>query len=169
MRSVLASHGVDKPIWNTEINYGLTGLEVPPAPKKEQIMNVVATFLLNAANGIERVYWYGWDQQLIVDTLLVEPDGATLTPAGRAFRTVQGWMIGAAVTGCSTDGESTWTCTLDHPDGMRTVYWNAETSAQVTLPDGASSIQKAGGREKPVAPGAALEIGMVPVMVSSPR
>ena len=120
MRAVLTDEGIDKPIWNTEINYGLTGLEVPPAPKDEQVMNVVATYLLNAANDVERVYWYSWDQQLNVGTLLVEPDNVTITPAGRAFRTVHDWMIGATVTSCDKDAEGTWTCQLDHPDGQRT-------------------------------------------------
>ena len=55
-------------------------------------MNVVATYLLNAANGVQRVYWYGWDQQSIVGTLMVEPDGGvpvgSRPPGTGAFKIV---------------------------------------------------------------------------------
>jgi polysaccharide biosynthesis protein PslG len=167
MRAVLTENGVDKPIWNTEINYGLTGLAVPPAPKDEQVMNVVATYLLNAANGVERVYWYGWDQQTNVGTLLVEPDGATLTPAGKAFRTVQSWLVGSTRVTCDKDAQGTWTCVLQHPEGERTVYWNPETTASVTLPDGASTIEQVGGRSRSAEAGQQIQVGKLPVMVQA--
>jgi hypothetical protein len=165
MRTLLTSHGVQKPIWNTEINYGLTGKEVPPAPQNEQVRNLVTTYLLNAANGVQRVYWYGWDQQSIVDTMLTEPDGTTLTRAGKAFATVRDWMLGARVTGCTQDADRTWTCTLDHPDGPRTVYWNSESPVTVTLPPGTTGYQRVGHRLRDATPGAELAVGQVPVMV----
>jgi hypothetical protein len=167
MRTLLTSHGVQKPIWNTEINYGLTGLEVPPAPENEQVANVVTTYLLNAANDVERVYWYGWDQQGNVDTLLTEPDGSTLTRAGEAFATVHDWMLGAKVTGCEKDEVETWTCALDHPDGPRTVQWNARTTTTLTLPEGAIGYQRVGRPLRQAAPGDQVQIGPVPVMVTS--
>jgi GH35 family endo-1,4-beta-xylanase len=165
MKTVLASHGVDKPIWNTEINYGLTGQEVEAAPVEEQQSNVVRTYVLNAANAIRRVYWYGWDQQSIVDTLLTEPDLSTLTPAGRAYRTAQKWLLGATVTGCTEDADRTWTCTLDSPEGASTVYWNPRRTVQVTPPEGATRSQRVGEPREDVAPGATLEVGLLPVRV----
>jgi hypothetical protein len=165
IRTMLTGHSVQKPIWNTEINYGLTGQEVDPFTVREQVRDVVATYLLNAANGVARVYWYGWDQQTIVGVLLTQPDGVTLTKAGKAFVTVHDWMLGATVAGCEQDADQTWTCTLDHPDGKRTVYWNADQSAQVTVPEGASSAEVVGRRAKPVQAGDLLEVGDLPVMV----
>jgi hypothetical protein len=165
IRSTLAAHGVQKPIWNTEINYGLTGQPVDPFPEREQVRDVVATYLLNAANGVTRVYWYGWDQQSIVGVLLTEADGVTLTKAGDAFVTVHDWMLGATVTGCEQDAQKTWTCTLDHPDGPRTVYWNADQSARVTVPEGAGSAEVVGRQAKPVQAGDTLRVGGLPVMV----
>ena len=165
MRAILTENGVDKPIWNTEINYGLTGLEVPPAPKDEQVMNVVATYLLNAANDVERVYWYGWDQQLNVGTLMVEPDGATVTAAGKAFRTVHDWLLGATSTSCDQDPDGTWTCVLAHPDGERTVYWNSDTTVSVSAPKGAVSAQQVGRKPSDIGPGDQLQIGRLPIMV----
>ena len=166
VRTVLARYDVQKPIWNTEINYGLTGTEVDPAPTDEQQSNVVRTYVLNAANRVERVYWYGWDQQSIVDTLLTEPDLVTLTPAGRAFKVVHRWLLGSTVGGCQQDAKGTWSCTVDSPDGPRTVYWNAETTVTVPAPEGATETQTVGDRAQPVTPGGTIEVGLLPVLVS---
>ncbi len=167
MRTVLEEHGVDKPIWNTEINYGLTGLEVEPAPTKEQQANVAQTFLLNAANGVERVYWYGWDQQTIVDTLLTEPDGATVTPAGEAFGTVREWLVGSVVTSCAPDADGTYTCVLEGEGGASTVFWNPQGSATVDVPEGATTVERIGGRDKPVPADGKLSVGPLPVRVDA--
>jgi hypothetical protein len=167
MRTLLIGHNVRKPIWNTEINYGLTGQEVDPLPERRQVGDVIATYLLNAANGVARVYWYGWDQQSIVGVLLTEPDGTTLTKGGEAFVTVHDWMLDATVTGCEQDAEQTWTCRLDHPDGSRTVYWNSERKVSMTVPEGINRYQRAGSRAHRVTPGAILEISSVPLMTAA--
>ncbi len=85
-RESLRLQGVpdDKPIWNTEINYGLQGGEpAAPAPPEQQQANVATTYLLNAAGGIARVYWYSWDLHTIADTDMVAADNDTLTPGRR--------------------------------------------------------------------------------------
>jgi len=166
MKTTLQKYGVEKPIWHTEINYGLTGEQVNPAPEDVQVMNVVATYLLNAANGVERVYWYGWDQQGNVVTLMVEPDGVTVTPAGEAFRTVHDWVVGGTVGPCAKDGEGTWTCQVDHPEGPRTVVWNPEATVSVPVPEVATTAQEVGGKVRDVGAGATVEVGTVPVSFS---
>ena len=168
IRVVLARHGVTKPIWNTEVNYGLTGLPVSPTNTKQQAANVARTYLLNAANRVERVYWYGWDQQQIVDTLLTYADGITVTPAGRAFRTVQRWMAGATVQSCDTDTFGTYLCTLTYDGGVRRVYWNPSATVPVPFPDGATTFEKADGTSGRPRAGESLDVGQLPVMVQSP-
>ena len=168
IRVVLARHGVTKPIWNTEVNYGLTGLPVSPAATKQQIANVARTYLLNAANRVERVYWYGWDQQQIVDTLTTYADGVTVTPAGRAFRTVQRWMEGATVQSCGADALGTYLCTLTYDGGVRRVYWNPSVEVSVELPSGATSFQRISRDAQPApAPGTSLAVNDIPLMVDS--
>ncbi|MGZ4595189.1 MAG: hypothetical protein ACXV3C_15150, partial [Actinomycetes bacterium] len=78
-KKILAKHGVDKPIWNTEINYGLRGgAPVPPVSDQVQASNVAKTYLLSAANGVKRTFWYSWDlSQPIADTYTVQADQAT--------------------------------------------------------------------------------------------
>jgi hypothetical protein len=168
-REILARHNIDKPVWNTEINYGAgAGREVAPAPPEEQANNVARTYLLNAANGVGRVYWYVWDLTApILNTFMVEADGRTPTAAGRAFRTVHGWMLGTTPKGCKVDGQGTYTCTYEKAGGTRYVYWNPTATAQVKVPTGATTSEKLIGNEQPASPGASLTVDAMPVLVTT--
>ena len=84
-RTMLRALGVTKPIWNTEINYGLQtggGGVARDISRKREASLVARTYTLNAANGVKRVFWYAWDLQKLANTQLTEPDG-DLTKAGR--------------------------------------------------------------------------------------
>ena len=166
-RVTLEKHGVDKPIWNTEVNYGLSGQPVPPAPVGEQQAQVVRTFLLNAANGVDRVYWYGWDQQSIVNTVLTEPDGESVTQAGRVLRTVREWLLESAVESCARDHVGTWTCLLRRNDGVRRVYWNTSSFATLPLPDDALWFQWADGPRRVATTPSLMPLGPLPLLVES--
>ena len=51
------------PLWNVEINYGVAGdarVGRHRSRPRKQASYVTRTFLLNAANGVKRVYWLGW-------------------------------------------------------------------------------------------------------------
>ncbi len=79
-RSVLTSEGVHKPIWNTEINYGLQiggGGTASKISTRRQAAYVARTYVLNAANGVKKVFWYSWDLQSLANTKL------TYSRAGR--------------------------------------------------------------------------------------
>jgi hypothetical protein len=166
-RKILAAHGVDKPVWNTESNYGARGgKDVSPAPTDQQAAKVARTYLLSAANGVRRVFWYAWDlTQPIVDTFLVEADHVTPTAAGRAFSTVQKWMIGRTVQGCNVDPQGTYTCPLVKSGEKRFVVWNPKHSAQVKVPAGMTTAEKVTGAPEPVTAGSSLTVDAMPVLV----
>jgi polysaccharide biosynthesis protein PslG len=166
-RKILAARGVDKPVWDTEINYGAKGgRKVPPAPTKEQAANVARTYLLNAAHGVQRVFWYVWDlSQPILDTYLVEPGTNTLTAGGRALGTVRKWMVGTIVKGCAVDKRGTYTCTLVKDGATRLVMWNPQHSVQVKVPAGAATAEKLIGTAQSVTAGASLKVDYMPVLL----
>ena len=170
-RELLSVEGVDpgKPIWNTEINYGLEGGEpaTPALPERQQA-NVATTYLLNAADGVERVYWYSWDLHTIADTDLVEADNTTLTPAGRSFGVAQRWMLGTKVESCDASQSGTWTCVLQAPEGVRRVYWNSGGTSAVRTAFDATSAEVLGQLAGELPPGGTvLQVGEVPVLVTS--
>jgi hypothetical protein len=171
VRESLRLQGVpaDKPIWNTEINYGLQGGEpATPASPERQRANVATTYLLNASGGISRVYWYSWDLHTIADTDMVTADNVTLSPGGEAFTTVERWMFGSRVESCGQVGGGTWMCVLQRPDGVARVYWNPRRQGMVRTAFDATSAETLGqpAREVPLG-GTTFEVGELPVLVVS--
>lgn len=166
-RTILATHNVDKPVWNTESNYGAKGgKEVAPAPGERQVANVAETYLMSAANGVRRVFWYAWDlTQPIVDTFMVAADRITPTAAGLAFGTVQSWMIGTTVAGCVVDASGTYTCTLTAAGKTRLVLWNPKGPAQVKVPAGMTTAQLLTGSPQAVTAGGSLAVNAMPVLL----
>jgi polysaccharide biosynthesis protein PslG len=166
-RKILAKDGVDKPVWNTESNYGAKGGKtVPPAPADQQAANVARTYLLDAANGVRRVFWYAWDlTQPIVDTFMVEADHATPTAAGRAFGVVREWMIGTTVQDCDVDDVGTYTCTLVKSGKKQLVLWNTKGPVQVKVPAGMSTAEKLTGASQAVTAGSSLTVDATPLLL----
>lgn len=102
-QKVLNRVGTDKPLWDTEVNYGdrRPGLpQVVPDPQTAATYTA-RTYLDSATLGIARTYWYGWDLRVLGIDMT---DDAGITPAGRAFLTVRDWLTGARPAGCANDG-----------------------------------------------------------------
>jgi len=171
-RALLSLEGVpaDLPIWNTEINYGLQGgLQALPIDDSEQAANVARTLVLNAAYGVDRVYWYSWDLQAIANTSMVSETGEVVTPAGKAWDEVREWLLGTVPSGCSVIRGKTYVCTFSTADGEeRTVYWNPKRETEIRTPFDAQALQKVGvaAVDVPLG-GTTFTVGDSPVLVAS--
>ena len=184
-RGLLHQAGVprSKPIWNTEINYGLQsgargGTKADPITEARQASNVVRTYLLNAANGVKRVFWYRYDFHPLDDggslanTLLTALDDTTqVTAAGRAYQRARQWMHGTLLgtrkhAPCPKDAHGTYSCVVKDGSGKRWIYWNPFHRAKVKLPRGVHHLQGVLGSTSRVTPRSALRVGASPVMVS---
>jgi hypothetical protein len=173
-----------KGIWVTEINYGVAGGTAPtvvPIPAVRQASNVVRTYLLAAANGVSRVFWFRYDIPrgptggLIANTLLSEPgDPSRLTPAGRAYLLAEAWMHGTLVgtkghRPCPRDKSGTYRCVVAGSSGRRWIYWNPFDTVRVRLPHGVRHLQGVLGRSARVRSskvGTVVKVGPNPVMAS---
>jgi polysaccharide biosynthesis protein PslG len=90
-RAILRRYGVTKPVWNTEINYGLQvggGGTARNITRRKEAAFVARTYVLNAANNVKRVFWYSWDLQELANTQLTYRNGS-LTPAGKTYGVVK--------------------------------------------------------------------------------
>jgi hypothetical protein len=189
-RGILRNDGVpsSKPIWNTEINYGLRfgangGKPADPIPKARQVAYVIRTFLLNAARGVKRVDWYAYDMDARGDvgplgnTLLTDPvdrAAGTLLAPGRAFTRVQGWMKGtligtASKRPCIRDRHGTYTCTVRYASGKGRIYWNPYRTAKVRLVKSATKKFDEYGARSRAKGGTRLKVNYKPVLVKSRR
>jgi polysaccharide biosynthesis protein PslG len=172
-----------KPIWNTEVNYGLksgkdAGRPAKPITDRLQAAYIIRTFLLNAAHGVKRVDWYRYDMRRVPgggplgNTLLSSPrHPGRVTAAGHAFVRAQHWMHGRLVGSpghapCAKDRRGTYRCVVRDASGPRSIYWNPYRTGTVRLARGVHHLTGVLGATKTVHPHARITVGRAPVMAS---
>jgi hypothetical protein len=169
-KTLLHRAGVKKPIWNTEINYGLLGGgTAKDISRAKEAAYVGRTFVLNAANGVKRTFWYAWDLQKLANTQLTYANGSSLAPAGRAYTVVRGWLLGSRIQGCPRDSRGTYTCTMTYSGGVKRIYWNPSRKVTVHAVKSARAWAGILGAEHVISGGEALGVGKSPIMVRSAR
>jgi hypothetical protein len=171
-----------KPIWSTEINYGLQsgsqgGTAADRVSAARQASNVMRTYLLNAANGVKRVFWYRYDMSrlagggLLANTLLTRPnDSSSVTAPGHAYARVQRWMHGtllgtATRRPCPKNRHGTYRCVVKDSSGKRYIYWNPFHRGKVPLPRHVHHLQGVLGATFAVKPRSTITVDYKPVMV----
>ena len=166
---MLGALGVSKPIWNTEINYGLLGgATAKSISAKKQASFVARTYLLDAAGGVKRTFWYAWDLQRIANTRLTFASG-NVSRAGVAYRVVGDWLIGTRLQGCDRSSSGTYTCTARYSGGVKRIYWNPSRTVSVQTVGSATKMTTLQGTQSSLKGGESLRVGISPVMVRSGR
>jgi hypothetical protein len=142
VRAVMRSHGIDKPLWDTESGYLIKSDLESFAPEKgtlsriltpeESVAYVMRAYILNWAYGVSRFYWYDWDGNRMG---LGDNSGKQKKPAAYAYTTIQQWLVGAVVQSCDSDSEENWTCELSRNKRREWIVWNAEKSGTKTIPE----------------------------------
>jgi hypothetical protein len=166
------------PVWNTEINYGLGSGAATKISAARQASNVMRTYLLNAANGVKRVFWYRYDWGFVAgtdgtlgNTVMTSPtDSTAVTAGGRAFQRAQRWMHGTLLgtrhgKPCQKDRNGTYTCVVKDSSGKRWIYWNPFHGARVTLPRGVHHSESVLGATGTVKPRSTIKVTFAPVMI----
>lgn len=171
VRTMLANLGVRKPIWNTEVNYGIQvgggGIAKDISRAKEAAF-VARTYVLNAASNVKRVFWYSWTVQDLANTQLTFASGG-LTRAGVAYAEVYRWLAGTRMQGCDRDRRGTYVCTVNAADGVRRIVWNPTRQVSFRTVKSATRWTGLQGVIHPLDGGEALRVGQSPVMVRSAR
>jgi hypothetical protein len=174
VRAILSRRHVSKPVWNTEVNYGLVGGPSAGGTARtvssaRQVGNVLRTYVLNAQNRVSRVYWYSWDLLRIANTPMVQGDRVTPTAAGTAFGTAQSWLVGTRPAGCVKARNGTYTCTFTTGSQTRRVVWNPSRSAKYAVPRGRTSFATASAVTPVRTTAKRVTVGTVPVLFTTPR
>lgn len=168
----LAKVPATKPIWNTEMNYGLgvggPGSRPRAVPAAVAPGYVARTMMLAAANRIGRVYWYAWDSHGLFGLDMLKADG-TPTPAGVAWGQTYRWMVGARVLGCSKDRLGTYTCTLSYGRSKGKVVWNPSRSFGMRAPVYTTAMAFLNGVTIKARAGARVPVGPNPVLIRTSR
>jgi hypothetical protein len=165
VHELLKANGVDnKPLWNTESGW------LPPAKfdSDELAAGVLArAYVLAWAAGVQRFYWYAWDNRLMAIVTYREAEHK-ITPAGSAFGIMQEWLVGAQMDVCTENSEHDWTCELNRSGKKEWIVWNPKRNRKFNVPET--------WQVKSVTPllqdryslnGSSIDIGPVPVLLKA--
>jgi hypothetical protein len=131
-----------KPLWDTEMNYGDTRAYMKV--KRQYTGTTAATYVARTyidsmRYGVYRVFWYGWDINVLGTDMLSRGDRSQ-TAGGKAFLEIQDWMVGKTWLGCKVKSKIT-TCTLRTPGGQKQTIRYASKAKTFTVPSGATSVR----------------------------
>jgi len=168
---IMRKHGVgDKPLWNTESGWIRNPL-TDSIDLVEQAPGWAArAYILNWAAGVQRFYWYAWDDDGHDSIPFTEEDQATATNSARAYGEVQKWMIGSRVRACERQESGNWVCSLMGESGRNAwILWNEAHSSHFDVPKTweVQSLTKLSG-EQSAWSGSKIEINELPVMLEGP-
>ena len=152
-----------KPLWDTEMNYG--DMRKYMKVKRQYTGATAATYVARTyidsmRYGVYRVFWYGWDINVLGTDMT---SGGNLTSGGKAFLEIQDWMVGKTWLGCKVKSSIT-TCTLRAPNGQKQTIRYAAKAKSFTVPAGATELRKLDGTGGPGA-GSKMTLTSQPVLV----
>jgi len=168
VREVMRKHGVgDKPLWNTESGWIRSPLTDHIDPVQQAPGWAARAYILSWAAGVQRFYWYAWDDDGGDSIPFTEENESTATISAHAYAEIQKWLIGSRMDSCERDGDATWVCKLTRESSDSAwILWNEDRNTKFDVPK-AWQIQtctKLSGERTPCS-GNSLDIGELPVMV----
>lgn len=154
----------DKPLWDTE-----TGWAGPkPFPSSQLAASYLARAeLLALSGGVERIYWYAWDNHAWATLQTTENDNRTLTPAGKAYGVIHNWLVGTQLEGCSEKKKSIWVCSLIRNGNRQWIVWSSGETASFDFGSDvhANKLQTLSGDSKDIDVGQ-IQVGPSPILLS---
>lgn len=179
LKVLIRSHGLEaKPIWNTEAGWAIrskipsegsekSGRKEGGLGEEEAAAYVARAYIVNWASGVDRYYFYAWDNK---EMGLVEPDGKTLKPAAVAYKAISDWMVGATMKSCRSTKEGTWICELVRDNGyLGWILWHPSRKGSYPYSKSWKIVQarKLDGTRRDMTSANAVEIGPAPVLVEN--
>jgi hypothetical protein len=176
VRLIMAKHGLDRPIWNTESGYGRTA-ETPETSElyagQLAMAYVARTYILSAHAHVDRTYWYAWDDQGFGGLFLTGSDRRTPSVAGRAYGVTYRWLVRARMLRCSRAATGpragTYTCLLTRGKDRMEISWHPTRSYLMPMPAGYRSVSRLDGSTVATKPGTLIRVSPMPIMVSTAR
>jgi hypothetical protein len=181
VRSNMATYGqAGKPLWDTEVGWGVTSGSCF-FHSNLQAAFVAQLYMLHWSAGVDRVFWYQYNNQQAGTLWRPNPDPkhrndrGTLLRPGIAYREVYKWMVGAIMDGpCSVSG-TTWTCHFKRSSGyVAEAVWDTSqtcnkgicTSVDYTVNSQYNNYRTLGGKRFKIT-GDKVQVGAKPILLEN--
>jgi len=170
VKELMRKYGMgDKPLWNTESGWIRNPL-TDRIDLVEQAPGWAArAYILNWAAGVQRFYWYAWDDDGHDSIPFTDEDQATATNSAHAYAEVQKWLIGSRMESCERQADENWVCKLTRESGYNAwILWNEGHSSKFDVPKSweVTTLTKLSG-EQSVWNASRIDIGELPVLLEA--
>jgi hypothetical protein len=133
VKGVLNSRGCgNKPLWNTESSWAKPKYFSSEAEAAGYLMRM---YVVNWLMGVERCYWYSWDNHNWSTVELTTRDGNQMTTVGAAYGIIHDWMVGSVLRFCSLQKSEVWTCRFDQGPIKSWIVWAESGTVQFAVPE----------------------------------
>lgn len=162
---IMSQNGVSgKPLWNTE-----TGWMAPAKFESEDAAAgyLARAFILAWAAGLQRFYWYAWDNWGMAIVTYKESEHR-VTPAGRAYGVMEQWLVGAEMISCSESLNHVWLCQLNRAGKKEWIVWSPQASYEFEVPGAwaANSVTPLLDSRRPLSR-SKITVGPIPVLLTT--
>lgn len=159
VRDVMKRGGVGNlPLWNTEAGWWIENTDGTPeaadtrwrrVSSVESAAYVARALIAGRAAGLERYYWYAWDNTSLG---LIEPSSGALKPGAVALATVASWLAWSDIDHCN-EQTGRWVCPLKSKEGNLRGYiaWATQGNApsfQVQSGETIEAVEHLDGRRE---------------------
>ena len=162
----MAKHGMsNKPLWNSELGWSLPKLF---PSDREAVGYLARAYLLNWIGGVQRCYWYAWDNQEWATLRLTERNDQTLTPAGVAYGEIENWLVDSRIVEYTIDSMNTHMCRVTSgDDATARILWNPDRELSFPIPRGwgIQRVRDLGGGRRDVSQATSVPIDAVPLLL----
>jgi hypothetical protein len=154
----------NKPVWNTE-----SGWASPKqfASEEEAAGYMMRTYLLNWLLGVQRCYWYAWDNHNWSTLDLTSRSSNKITNAGTAYGVLHSWMVGSILRSCERERSGIWICQLDRSSSSDRVIWSESGRQSITIPSSWHVRTTTLWTGQSQSPTTSLNVGAAPTLLSS--
>jgi hypothetical protein len=163
VKASLRSHGCEgRPLWNTESGWA----EPKHFQSAEAAAYLMRAYLLNWLMGVQRCYWYAWDNHNWSTLDLSSRADGRITAAGAAYGVVRAWTVDNILRACSRSRSGLWTCEIVRNGDVRRVLWSDGDSQSFNPPSSwnARTLTRWNGEVTPAA--THLFVGTAPLLLS---
>ncbi len=131
LRAVLSAQDQAKPMYDTEVSWGLHSTITDP---DEHAGWVAKSVLMHWTAGVSRTWWYAWDgsgtmwSPSQVAGCTTPSNGGYLCTTADAYSQVQNWIFGATLSNACAANGTVWTCQIVRDGGYQgLIVWNTAT------------------------------------------
>ncbi len=168
VRQTMTKYGIsNKPLWDTEAGWSRPKLF---SSDSEASAYVARSYILNWATGVDRLFWYAWDNHWWVTLEMTQSDSTTLKPAAIAYREVQKWIVGAKLLSCDLDSQGTWLAQIARDNGYKGfIIWNPDKTINFAIPTeyNVRQMKDLAGTITNITGASLLSVGMEPILLEN--